>query len=97
MENKPTEKVDIRERAHAVMDRIEKEIKHDATQWNGMLVWEASDADTLYAILVEALTQIQQDFARRVEEVIEKTIQEERFSGTPHALNVLKEAITKLL
>lgn len=30
----------------------------------------------------------------RVEELIEKTIQEERFSGAPYALNKLKETIT---
>lgn len=39
--------------ATEVMDRMEKEVENDATQWNGLFVWEAGDADTVHQILKE--------------------------------------------
>lgn len=41
-----------------VMDRMEKEVEHDATQWNGLFVWEASDADTVHQILKDKFIEL---------------------------------------
>lgn len=50
----------IKEIVKTIFDRVEKEIKYDATHWNGMFVWEAGDADTFHQILTDALTTYRQ-------------------------------------
>lgn len=54
--------------AQEVMKRIEKEVEYDATQWNGMLVWEAGDADKVYDIVLQALTSREEALVAAVEE-----------------------------
>lgn len=47
----------IQEAVQAIAKRMETEVKEDATIWNGMLVWEAGDADTVHTILTEEITK----------------------------------------
>ena len=47
----------IEEYVEKAFKRIENEVEYDATQWNGMLVWEAGDADKVYEILRTSLKE----------------------------------------
>ena len=52
--------------ANQIMRDFEVTVEYDATQWNGMLVWEAGDADTVYNILTNTLTQDRQAFEEAI-------------------------------
>ena len=58
-----------------IKDKIQQIFKFletaDVSQWQGMNVFEAGDADSLYGILETAFLQAQQEERKRVVEVLE--------------------------
>ena len=73
-------------------EEIIKQFRQTFTQYIPVLVQK--DIDNF---LTQALQKVREDTVKEVLDILEKTIQEERWSGAPHAIEKAKQNLTNLI